>query len=113
MMKFTKNALATAMLLGCAGLSLAATIPAGVQLHAKQEMVRNNGSEPDTLDPARAEGVPANNVIRDLFEGLTAVDGAGNTVPWRGRELETGRCQDLGLQTAAKRQVVQRRPGDC
>jgi oligopeptide transport system substrate-binding protein len=81
MMKFTKNALATAMLLGCAGLSLAATIPAGVQLHAKQEMVRNNGSEPDTLDPARAEGVPANNVIRDLFEGLTAVDGAGNTVP--------------------------------
>jgi oligopeptide transport system substrate-binding protein len=60
---------------------LAATIPAGVQLHPKQEMVRNNGSEPDTLDPARAEGVPANNVIRDLFEGLTAVDGAGNMVP--------------------------------
>ncbi len=81
MMKFTKNALATAMLLGCAGLTLAATIPAGVQLHPKQEMVRNNGSEPDTLDPARAEGVPANNVIRDLFEGLTAVDGAGNIVP--------------------------------
>jgi len=81
MMTFTKNTLACAVLLSLSGLTLAATIPAGVQLHAKQEMVRNNGSEPDTLDPARAEGVPANNVIRDLFEGLTAVDGAGNTVP--------------------------------
>ncbi|MFZ4623474.1 MAG: peptide ABC transporter substrate-binding protein [Rhodoferax sp.] len=81
MMKFAKNGLAAAMLLGFANLALAATIPAGVQLHAKQEMVRNNGSEPDTLDPARAEGVPANNVTRDLFEGLTAVNGAGNIVP--------------------------------
>jgi len=81
MSTFAKSSLFAAMLLGCAGLSLAATVPAGVQLHPKQEMVRNNGSEPDTLDPARAEGVPANNVIRDLFEGLTAVDGAGNIVP--------------------------------
>ncbi|MBK9441073.1 MAG: peptide ABC transporter substrate-binding protein [Comamonadaceae bacterium] len=80
-MPFTKNTLACAVLLSLSGLTLAATIPAGVQLHAKQEMIRNNGSEPDTLDPARAEGVPANNVIRDLFEGLTAVDGAGNIVP--------------------------------
>jgi len=67
MSTFAKSSLFAAMLLGCAGLSLAATVPAGVQLHPKQEMVRNNGSEPDTLDPARAEGVPANNVIRDLF----------------------------------------------
>jgi oligopeptide transport system substrate-binding protein len=76
-----KNILLTSLCLGGIGMSLAAVVPAGIQLHAKQEMVRNNGSEPDTLDPARAEGVPANNVIRDLFEGLTAVDGAGNTVP--------------------------------
>ncbi len=81
MMNFAKSSLAAAVLLGCANLALAATVPPGVQLHAKQEMVRNNGSEPDTLDPARAEGVPANNIIRDLFEGLTSVDGAGNTVP--------------------------------
>jgi oligopeptide transport system substrate-binding protein len=76
-----KNILLTSLCLGGIGMSLAAVVPAGIQLHSKQEMVRNNGSEPDTLDPARAEGVPANNVIRDLFEGLTAVDGAGNTVP--------------------------------
>lgn len=78
---FAKNGLALAILMGFTGLSLAATIPAGVQLDAKQEMVRNNGAEPDTLDPARAEGVPANNVIRELFEGLTAADGAGKIVP--------------------------------
>lgn len=78
---FKPKTLASALLLSLGGLTLAATLPAGVQLHAKQELVRNNGSEPETLDPALAEGVPANNVIRDLFEGLTAVDGSGKTVP--------------------------------
>jgi oligopeptide transport system substrate-binding protein len=94
MSRFAKSGLALSILMGFAGLALAATVPAGVQLHAKQEMVRNNGSEPDTLDPARAEGVPANNVIRDLFEGLTAVDGAGKTVPgvaesWKQTDAKT------------------------
>lgn len=78
---FTKTGLAAALLTVWGAFAVAATIPPGVQLHAKQEMVRNNGSEPDTLDPARAEGVPANNITRDLFEGLTAVNGAGNIVP--------------------------------
>lgn len=67
--------------LACGGVALAATVPAGVKLHDKQELVRNNGSEPETLDPALASGVPANNVIRDLFEGLTAVDSGGKVVP--------------------------------
>jgi oligopeptide transport system substrate-binding protein len=59
----------------------AATIPAGVQLHAKQELIRNNGAEPETLDPMLASGVPANNVIREMFEGLTAADNNGKIVP--------------------------------
>jgi len=59
----------------------AAVIPAGVQLHPTQTLVRNNGSEPETLDPALAESVGANNLTRDLFEGLTANDGAGKIVP--------------------------------
>jgi oligopeptide transport system substrate-binding protein len=63
------------------GSSLAAMISPGVQLHASQTLIRNNGAEPDTLDPMLAEGVPANNVTRELFEGLTATDGAGNVVP--------------------------------
>src|SRR5665647_561379 len=58
-----------------------ATIPPGVQLHPTQTLIRNNGSEPDTLDPALAESVGANNLTRDLFEGLTANDQNGKTVP--------------------------------
>jgi oligopeptide transport system substrate-binding protein len=64
-----------------AGMAQAATVPAGVQLHPKQEFVRNNASEPETLDPMLASGVPANNITREIFEGLTATDGAGKVVP--------------------------------
>lgn len=46
-------------LAGVSGAALAAKVPAGVQLSPKQELVRNNGSEPETLDPAIAEsGLP-------------------------------------------------------
>ena len=68
----------------CLGLALpakAAVLPAGTQLHPTQTLVRNNGSEPETLDPALAESVGANNLTRDLFEGLTANDSAGKLVP--------------------------------
>ena len=61
--------------------TLAAVIPPGVQLHPTQTLIRNNGSEPETLDPAVAESVGANNITRDLFEGLTANDADGNIVP--------------------------------
>ncbi|GAC1602992.1 MAG: peptide ABC transporter substrate-binding protein [Ramlibacter sp.] len=59
----------------------AAVLPPGTQLHPTQTLVRNNGSEPETLDPALAESVGANNVTRDLFEALTANDNVGKTVP--------------------------------
>ena len=61
--------------------STAATLSPGVQLHSSQTLIRNNGSEPETLDPALAESVGANNLTRDLFEGLTANDAEGKTVP--------------------------------
>ena len=41
---FKAGALAGAIALGLSGLASAATVPAGVQLAAKQEMVRNNRS---------------------------------------------------------------------
>ena len=74
--------------MGSVGLALALTaaaaeaavIPPGTVLAAKQEMVRNNGSEPETLDPALIESVPAAEIARDLFEGLTAIDHHGNAV---------------------------------
>ncbi|MBP6719841.1 MAG: peptide ABC transporter substrate-binding protein [Rhodoferax sp.] len=91
---FKAGALAGAIALGLSGLASAATVPAGVQLAAKQEMVRNNGSEPETLDPALASGVPANNILRDIYEGLTAVDGTGKIVPgvaesWKQTDAKT------------------------
>ena len=92
--RFKACALAISLGLTCSSVALAATVPAGVKLHDTQELVRNNGSEPETLDPANASGVPANNVIRDLFEGLTAVDSNGKVVPgvaesWKQTEPQT------------------------
>ena len=70
-----------ALCLALVGPSMATDIPAGTQFHATQTMVRSNGSEPESMDPAVAETVPANQILRDLFEGLTATDTTGKTVP--------------------------------
>lgn len=48
---------------------------------AESVLRRGNGSEPQTLDPQIAEGVPSSNIQRDLFEGLISEDEAGNLVP--------------------------------
>ena len=72
---------AAALVAGFAGNVLAATVPPGTVLHAKQEFIRNSGSEPESLDPAVAESVGANNIMRDLFEGLTSTDNSGKVVP--------------------------------
>ncbi|GGX86520.1 peptide ABC transporter substrate-binding protein [Vogesella alkaliphila] len=74
-------AASVALGLGVSGAAFAAKIPAGTPLAAKQEIVRNNGSEAESLDPAIAESVGANNLVRDLFEGLTATDNEGRVVP--------------------------------
>ncbi len=58
----------------------AAVIPPGTSLSPKQEMVRNNGAEPESLDPAHTETVNATEIGRDLFEGLTSTDHQGNVV---------------------------------
>jgi len=59
----------------------AATIPPGTVLDARQEMVRNNGSEPETLDPSTTESTVAHAIVHDLFEGLTVEDNHGVIVP--------------------------------
>jgi oligopeptide transport system substrate-binding protein len=46
-----------------------------------QQLHRGNGEEPQTLDPHRAEGVPAANILRDLFEGLVTTAPDGRLVP--------------------------------
>ena len=59
----------------------AATVPAGVQLAAKQELVRHNGTEPDSLDPSLGETKPANYIMCDMFEGLTRNGADGSILP--------------------------------
>lgn len=80
-MTLTTLARACALTALLASSAYAAVVPAGVQLHATQTLIRNNGSEPESLDPAIAETVGANNITRDLFEALTAVDADGKVVP--------------------------------
>jgi oligopeptide transport system substrate-binding protein len=72
---------AAAVATSFAAPGFAAVIPPGVQLHATQTLIRNNGSEPETLDPALAESVGANNITRDLFEALTSNESTGKIVP--------------------------------
>jgi oligopeptide transport system substrate-binding protein len=93
-LKALPGVLALAGVLCFAQLAQAATIPRGVQLDPRQELIRNNGAEPETLDPMLASGVPANNVIREMFEALTASDNAGKIVPgvaesWRQTDPQT------------------------
>ena len=71
-----------------------AVVPAGTPLAATQEMRRNNGDEPESLDPALVESLPASHIVGDLFEGLTAIDNHGALVPgaaesWRQTDTTT------------------------
>ncbi|CDG97665.1 oligopeptide transport protein (ABC superfamily, peri_bind) [Xenorhabdus bovienii str. puntauvense] len=61
--------------------AFAAQVPAGVQLAEKQVLVRNNGSEPQSLDPHKIEGVPESNIARDLFEGIVINGPNGEILP--------------------------------
>ncbi|TDR80410.1 peptide ABC transporter substrate-binding protein [Paludibacterium purpuratum] len=74
-------AASVALALAVPGAALAAKVPAGVKLAATQELVRSNGSEPESLDPMVVEGVPANIITHDLFEGLTSTDNEGKLHP--------------------------------
>jgi len=49
--------------------------------HSEQYLRRGNGSEIQTLDPHKAEGVPSSNVHRDLYEGLTLEARDGSIIP--------------------------------
>jgi hypothetical protein len=70
--RFTLSLL-TAGILCASTASWAANVPAGTALAEKQELVRNNGSEPASLDPHKVESDVEFNIISDLFEGLVSV----------------------------------------
>ncbi|MBX7246009.1 MAG: peptide ABC transporter substrate-binding protein [Candidatus Sumerlaeaceae bacterium] len=48
---------------------------------AEQKLVFNLSTEPKSLDPHKANGVPEAHVILNLLEGLTRTDAQGNAVP--------------------------------
>lgn len=55
----------------------AAEVPEGVKLAEKQVLVRNNATEPQSLDPHKIEGVAESHLSRDLFEGLVIINHKG------------------------------------
>lgn len=48
---------------------------------ARDTLHRSNPSEPDTLDPQRANIVPDQVVVADMFQGLIGADERGNLIP--------------------------------
>lgn len=80
----TRNTLSAAVLLAlfASTTTQAARVVQGVSLAEQQTIVRNNGSEPQSLDPGKIEGVPEANLSRDLFEGLVISDPmTGHPIP--------------------------------
>ncbi len=59
------------------------------ELAGKQEIVINNGAEPESLDPHKVSGVPESNALRQMFVGLTTTDNDGNTAPGMAESWES------------------------
>ncbi|UBX48679.1 oligopeptide ABC transporter substrate-binding protein OppA [Providencia alcalifaciens] len=78
---FVALSVAAGLMAGTMATSYGAVVPAGVELAEKQNIVRNNGTEPQSLDPHKIEGVPESHLSRDLFEGITIVGPAGEILP--------------------------------
>src|SRR5574344_2897366 len=69
--KMKKMVLAAAALLA---LSLAFTGCAKGGASKGAELILNNGSEPQSLDPSKIQGVPEDRIYKSLFEGLVDYD---------------------------------------
>lgn len=71
----------TLAMLSAPGALYAANVPEGTVLSGTQELVRNNGSEPASLDPHKVESNVEFSIIRDLFDGLIAIRQDGSVEP--------------------------------
>ncbi|MDH2924113.1 oligopeptide transport system substrate-binding protein [Nicoletella semolina] len=78
---FIRSLLASTIALGLSVGAMAANVPAGTVLAEKQEIVINNGSEPQSFDPHKTEGVPESQISYQLLEGLISKDSDGNLIP--------------------------------
>ncbi|MDE1495285.1 oligopeptide ABC transporter substrate-binding protein OppA [Xenorhabdus bovienii] len=80
---------AIAMMLGNIALSHAAVVLDGIKLASKQEVVRNNGAEPASLDVHKVSSDVEFNIIHDFFDGLVYTDRKGNIEPKLAERWET------------------------
>lgn len=71
----------SALALALSGSLYAAQVPAGTELAPVQNIVINNGAEPQSFDPQKTEGVPESQVAYQLFEGLASTDPNGELIP--------------------------------
>ncbi|MBD2790917.1 oligopeptide ABC transporter substrate-binding protein OppA [Xenorhabdus sp. 42] len=78
-----------ALILGNIAISHAAVVPSGTKLAAKQELVRNNGSEPASLDTHKVSSNVEFNIISDFFDGLVSVNKQGKVEPRLAERWET------------------------
>ncbi|MDH2997460.1 oligopeptide ABC transporter substrate-binding protein OppA [Pasteurellaceae bacterium LFhippo2] len=78
---FTRSLLASAIALGLSVSAFAAKVPEGTVLADKQEIIINNGAEPQSFDPHKTEGVPEAQIAYQLLEGLITKDQDGNEQP--------------------------------
>ena len=72
---------------------------------ALQVLHKGNGTEPQSLDPHRSQGVPAGNIQRDLFEGLISEAANGDLIPGVAQRWETsadGRVYTFYLRKTAR-----------
>ena len=104
---FSKKRLITVSIVSAliaGNVAMAADVPAGVTLAEKQTLVRNNGSEVQSLDPHKIDGVPESNISRDLFEGLVISDVDGHPVPGVAEKWENkdGKVWTFHLRKDAK-----------
>src|SRR5699024_4221813 len=69
-------------------------VPEGTKLAEQQTLTRNNGTEPQSLDPHKIEGVAESHLARDLFEGLIIINEDGEMEPrlaesWTNEDFKT------------------------
>lgn len=78
---FSRTLISLAVALGVSATAFAAKVPEGTQLAEKQEITINNGTEPQSLDPHKIEGVPESQVAFQLLEGLVTKGSDGEEQP--------------------------------
>ncbi|MBC8951609.1 ABC transporter substrate-binding protein [Xenorhabdus sp. PB62.4] len=77
------------LILGGITFSYAAVVPPNVRLADKQEITRNNFSEPGSLDPHKSDGSSEFDILLDFFERLVDTDKEEKIIPALAESWET------------------------